>query len=383
MKNSNIFITIKKELRATIRDKKSLLMMILVPMFIPIFVFLFSYMYDVMLNKEDEEVYNLGINYELNDIEKEFVDTLNLGIFNYNSDELQEAYEKGTIDAYLILEDGNYKLYYNAMDTTSNYTGIYARAYLDSYNNYLGQLYLTEVGIDPDTVFSIITYSEEQLTGNSDLINQIILMAFVFAIMAITLTSIYSATDSTAGEKERGTLETLLTFPIKSNHLIIGKYLASVIACVITAIIGIILLLVSLGIAREMFTIYDEVVFNFSALTILLAFIILLGHGLFISGASIAIASFAKTYKEAQSSLTPLSLASIIPMFINILGIEMTPLLSAVPIINHTLLLNDIFNGNINYLNILIMFISTIGCVIFVIYYIVRQYKSEKILFSN
>lgn len=383
MKNSNIFITIKKELRATVRDKKSLLMMILVPMFIPIFVFLFSYMYDVMLNEEDEDVYNLGVNYELNEVEEKLVETLNLVIFYYETDELQSAYEKGTISAYLILEDGNYKLYYNGMDTNSNYTGIYTKAYLDNYNNYLGQLYLVEEGINPESVFSIITYSEEQLVGNSDLINQIILMAFVFAIMAITLTAIYSATDSTAGEKERGTLETLLTFPIKSNHLIIGKYLASVTACIITAIIGIILLLVSLGIARGMFSIYDEVVFNFSSTTIILAFIILVGHGLFISGASIAIASFSKTYKEAQSALTPLSLASIIPMFINILGIEMTPLLSAIPIINHTLLLNDIFNGNINYLNIVIMFVSTIVCVIFVINYIVRQYKSEKILFSN
>lgn len=383
MKNSNIYITIKKELRATIRDKKSLLMMIMVPLFIPLFVFLFSYMYDEMLNDEEKDIYKLGINYELNDIEKEFVNALNLDVSTYEKDNLLEAYENGEISAYLILEDNNYKIYYNQMDTTSNYTGIYTKTYLDSYNNYLAQLYLVEEGINPESVFNIITYSEEQLTGNSDLINQIILMAFVFAIMSITLTSIYSATDSTAGEKERGTLETLLTFPIKNNHLIIGKYLASVIACIITAIIGVILLLISLNIARGMFTIYDEVVLNFSALSIVLAFIILVGHGLFISGASIAIASFSKTYKEAQSALTPLSLVSIIPMFINILGIEMTPILSAIPIINHTLLLNDIFNGNINYLNIIIMFISTIICVVFVINYIVRQYRSEKILFSN
>jgi ABC-type Na+ efflux pump, permease component len=382
MKNSNIFITIKKELRATVRDKKSLLMMFLVPLFIPLFVFLFSYMYDVMLSDEDKDACRLGINYELSDVEKKFTDALNLEITNYKTEELQLAYEKGKIDAYLILEDGNYKLYYNNMDTTSNYSGIYARAYLDSYNNYLGQLYLIEEGINPESVFNIITYSEEQLVGNSDLVNQIILMAFVFAVMAITLTAIYSATDSTAGEKERGTLETLLTFPIKNSHLIIGKYLAGVIACIITAIIGIILLLVSLGIARGMFDIYDEVVFNFNAITILLAFIILVGHALFICGASIAIASFSKTYKEAQSALTPLSLASIIPMFINILEIEMTPILSAIPIINHTLLLNDIFNGNVNYLNIAIMFISTIICVILVIKFIVKQYRSEKILFS-
>ena len=49
----NIKITIKKELRAIIRDKKSLLMMALTPIFIPIFVFLIAYVYDIMTNKEE------------------------------------------------------------------------------------------------------------------------------------------------------------------------------------------------------------------------------------------------------------------------------------------------------------------------------------------
>ena len=48
--------------------------------------------------------------------------------------------------------------------------------------------------------------------------------AFLFIMMAITVSATYPATDTTAGERERGTLETLLTFPIKSKDIIVGKF---------------------------------------------------------------------------------------------------------------------------------------------------------------
>jgi sodium transport system permease protein len=108
----------------------------------------------------------------------------------------------------------------------------------------------------------------------------------------------------------------------------------------------------------------------------------MISYSLFISGLCIAIASFSKTYKEAQSALTPLSMLVMVPMFLNVLGIDMNPVLSLIPIVNHTLLINDIFCDNINILNISIMFISTIVYVIIIIKFITHLYKSEKILFS-
>ena len=67
----NIKITIKKELRAIIRDKKSLLMMALTPLFIPLFVILMAYVYDFM-TREGENIYSVGVNYNLSDIENKF-----------------------------------------------------------------------------------------------------------------------------------------------------------------------------------------------------------------------------------------------------------------------------------------------------------------------
>ena len=104
---------------------------------------------------------------------------------------------------------------------------------------------------------------------------------------------------------------------------------------------------------------------------------------MFISGLSIAIASFSKSYKEAQSMLTPLSFVVMVPMFMDILGIKMNYFFSLIPIINHTLLINQIFIGKIDTLNLLLMFLSTIICIILIIKYLTKLYKSEKILFTN
>lgn len=60
--NNRILITIKKELRGIIRDKKSLMMMLVTPILIPIFILLFSYMYETMLDKDEStNTYNIGV----------------------------------------------------------------------------------------------------------------------------------------------------------------------------------------------------------------------------------------------------------------------------------------------------------------------------------
>ncbi|UKI26373.1 MAG: ABC transporter permease subunit [Bacilli bacterium] len=88
-------------------------------------------------------------------------------------------------------------------------------------------------------------------------------MAITFIIMSITLSSIYTSTDTTAGEKERGTLETILTFPIGRKELVLGKYLAISTSGLITLMIGILLSLISLYYVKKiLFTIYDNVIFN-------------------------------------------------------------------------------------------------------------------------
>ena len=379
---NNIKITIKKELRSVIRDKKSLLMMALTPLFIPIFVILMSYMYETLTSDSKETKYQVGVNYSLNNIEKELLNS-DIEVIKYSSlNDMEDAYKKDKIIAYITKENNSYNIYANSKTENGSMALMYLTSYLDSYNSYLGQNYLLENNIDINKVYNNINYTTNELEGESMFASEVVLMAVTFTIMAITLSSIYASTDSTAGEKERGTLETLLTFPITRKELILGKYLSICISGIITMLIGMILSIVSLFFVKNNFTIYDNVIFNITPNTIVLTIIILLFYTLFISGLCIAIASFTKTFKEAQSALTPISLITCIPMFLSILNINLTSGLNLIPIVNHTIVINDILTGTINTTNILLTIISSVLYITILISVISKIYKSEKILFN-
>lgn len=379
---NNILITLKKELKLIIRDKKTLLMMAITPLFIPIFVILMSYIYEELTVNRDDKTYQIGVNYELSSTERELLsDEVKYTVYS-SSKELKEAYNSNKILAYIVKDNNSYNIYANIQSEDGSMVTSLIANYLDNYNNYLGQSYLVNNNIDLSKVYNNLNYNVTEIKGESIFGNQIILMAITFTIMAITLSCIYTSTDTTAGEKERGTLETILTFPISRKELIFGKYLAISISGIVTLLIGVFLSIVSLYYVKNSFSIYDNVIFNINTITILLTILILLFYTLFISGLCITIASFTKSFKEAQSALTPISLVTCIPMFLEMLNINISGLLSFIPIINHTIVINNILTSSININNILITIISSIIYIIVLLLFINKMYKSEKILFN-
>ena len=354
---NNIIVTLKKELKLIIRDKKSLLMMALTPLFIPIFVILMSYIYEEITTNNEDKKYVVGVNYSLSNIEKELL-SKELDIIYYdNIDNIKKDYDKKKIISYIIKDNNNYNIYTNTQSEDGSMAISYIVSYLDNYNNYLGQSYLIDNNIDLNKVYNNINYNINEIKGESVFGNQIILMAITFIIMSITLSSIYTSTDTTAGEKERGTLETILTFPISRKELVLGKYLAISMSGLITLMIGILLSLISLYYVKNTFTIYDNVIFNINIKTITLIVLILIFYTFFISGICITIASFTKTFKEAQSALTPISLITCVPMFLELLNININGALAFIPIINHTIVVNEIITGTININSIIITII--------------------------
>ncbi len=379
---NNIIVTLKKELKLIIRDKKSLLMMALTPLFIPIFVILMSYIYEEITTNNEDKKYVVGVNYSLSNIEKELL-SKELDIIYYdNIDNIKKDYDKKKIISYIIKDNNNYNIYTNTQSEDGSMAISYIVSYLDNYNNYLGQSYLIDNNINLNKVYNNINYNINEIKGESVFGNQIILMAITFIIMSITLSSIYTSTDTTAGEKERGTLETILTFPISRKELVLGKYLAISMSGLITLMIGILLSLISLYYVKNTFTIYDNVIFNINIKTITLIVLILIFYTFFISGICITIASFTKTFKEAQSALTPISLITCVPMFLELLNININGALAFIPIINHTIVVNEILTGTININSIIITIISSIIYIILLMIFINKMYKSEKILFS-
>ena len=381
MKN-NMFNILKKELREMFRDKKSLSMMLIIPIFIPLLVIGMSALFESQMNMPVTDYNTIGFDYELTDIEKNIIEELEINPVIGTDDDLEEQFQNGEIDLYVTKENNVYTINGDDSDTTT-YASNLVESYFNAYKNYLQREYLASHNVPSDEVLNIIVLEENITAEENFFASYVISYAFFFIMMAITVSATYPATDATAGEKERGTLETLLTFPIKSKDIIIGKFLSVSLSSMITGLLSLILAVISLKIANHMFTIYEGMNLMLSLLSLIFAVIVIISYSFLISGLCIAIASKSKSFKEAQSALTPLTFISFFPSMIAfMMGITTTNLYALIPFINYTLIFTDITSGITNYTHIILMLASTIIIIAIVLKVIIKEYKSEKVLFG-
>ena len=382
MKN-NLWNILKKELRELFRDKKSLAMMLVIPIFIPLLVIGMSALFESQMNVDTEEYNKIGFSYELSEAEESIAKEMDIDVVHGTTKELKEKYEEGNIDLYITKKDNHYTIHSDGSDNSS-YASSLMETYFNTYKEVLQQESLSKQKINPDEILNIITVDDKVVEEDNFFASYIKNYAFLFILMAITVSATYPATDTTAGERERGTLETLLTFPIKSKDIIIGKFLGVTVSSIITGLLSLALAVISLFISKDMFTIYEGVNTMYSLSSIIYAVVVIITYSFFISGLCIAIASTSKTFKEAQSALTPLTFISLFPgMIAFMIGIKTTILISIIPFLNFTTIFTDITAGNINVLHIFLMMLSTVIYISIVFYYIIKQYISEKVLFAK
>ena len=354
---------------------------LIVPFMIPLLVLGMSYLFDSEVNQKQDEYKKIGFSYKLSSEEKEIAKNLKIKIYEDNIDSLKKKYENEKIDLYVVKKDDTYIMMGNDNERTSYATSV-MDVYFQTFKEYLERKNLTSLGIDNNILEPFKVKTKISKTENY-FSNYITTYAFLFIIMAITVSSTYPATDTTAGEKERGTLETLLTFPIKSRDIILGKFLGVSISSIITGMISLILTIISLYIANNSFELYKDVNLMLPVSAYIFVSIIIVAYSLLISGLCIAIASKAKTFKEAQSALTPLTFITFFPgMIALIMNIKLTPVLSLIPFLNYNLIFQDIINNKYDIVNILCMFISTVVVIGIVLKIIIKQYKSERVLFE-
>ena len=380
---SNLGNILKKEMRELFRDRKSLAMMLIIPVFIPLIIIGMSALFESQINKGVEEYNRIGFGYELSQVERELASQMEIEAVQGSPEQLASGYENGEIDLYITKEGNTYTINSDGSDTASYATGL-AERYLEVYRQHLQQEYLAAEGVDPEAVFDILTVEENVIEGDNYFAGYIKNYAFLFIIMAITVSATYPATDTTAGERERGTLETLLTFPVKSRDIIVGKFMGVTVSAAVTGLVSLVLAIIFLIIAKSMFSIYEGVDIMFSPVSIILAIFVILAYSMFISGLCIAVAGRSKTFKEAQSALTPLIFISFFPgMIAFMMGVTGSPLLSIVPFLNFVVVFTDVNNGSVELLDILLMLVSTVAYIAAVLTYVIKQYKSEKVLFAK
>jgi sodium transport system permease protein len=205
----------------------------------------------------------------------------------------------------------------------------------------------------------------------------------LLVILMVLLGAFYPAIDLTAGEKERGTLETLLVTPVERRSIIAGKYL---VVATIAAATG----LLNLGSIGLTILLGFGPVFRAAGLTaavpwssVVLAVAAIIPTALFFAAVMIAVAAVARSFKEAQNLLTPVYMGCMLPaMLAQIPGVQLTPLTAVIPVANVALLTRELIAGRLAPLPVALALLSTIAYTLIALRVAARIYNSERMLFA-
>jgi sodium transport system permease protein len=373
---------VKKEIRDVVRDKKTLIMMIIVPLILyPLMFGTLLMMEDSMMTVDESEYNTIGFAFDIDEAFDTVIEEMEIQKVVGNESELREKFDEGEIDAYITLKDKEFTIYYTEEDMYGQGTLELAYKLIEGYKQAIQSQMLTSEGLIPDEIFNVYTVEVEDISETNAYTEMMLSMVPTFILMTTTLTAIFAAIDMTAGEKERGTLETLLTFPLRKNDIIGGKFFATTICTVISAILGFLSMygvLYYLSSTLESFKGMELLTYR----NFVLALIMFVIYSMLISAIAIAIASKAKSFKEAQNSTQPIAIFSMFPMFFSIMGIKLDNVLSLIPFANVNLLLSDIFSNAVNMQYFVLTIFSNIIFIFIAMKAVIKLFKSDKILFS-
>jgi sodium transport system permease protein len=210
-----------------------------------------------------------------------------------------------------------------------------------------------------------------------------------YAVILLCLTgAMYPAIDLTAGEKERGTIETILSSPISRLDLVLGKFLLVFSASLVSAVLSVTSMGLSfaiLGHSHLMKSSGEQSLnLNLGLTSVVAVFFMALPLAVLFSAVLMTIALFAKTYKEAQSYLTPLTFLVVIPAVASVMpGVELTPKLALIPVLNTSLVCKEIITGTYHWNSIILIFISTCVYALAAIFLAVKMFQREDVLFRS
>jgi ABC-type Na+ efflux pump, permease component len=201
----------------------------------------------------------------------------------------------------------------------------------------------------------------------------------------------HPAIDLTAGEKERGTMETILSSPVSRTHLVLGKFLLVLTASLVTAA----LLVASMGVSFSVLQksrVLDQMSedgepvpqLTLGPAAIASVFVMAVPLAILFSAGLITISLFAKSYKEAQSYIAPLMFLVVVPAVAAMLpGVDLTPKLAIVPLLNVSLLCKELVTGEYHWNYIVLIFASTCIYAAGALYLAVKMFQRESVLFRS
>lgn len=392
----NIIITVmKKELLDLFRDKKTILMAILIPLLM--FPVLFGVMGKAMSKTENDlkKETKIAIVESKESNFSKFIKTQE-GIKVIESGDLEKDIKEGKIYLAIKMPDNfdenidkeivpDIEIIYDNSSQNSLSTYSYIRNYIEMYSKVLVGNRLTNRGIDinilnPIKVIEITTEKEDSGMGK-----------FMLSLMLPLLIVIYSvtgplpaATDLGAGEKERGTLEPLLTTKASRMSLLWGKFLAITIMGVITnaaSIGGLIFTSKQSGSILNL----NGGSYSLSTLTILLIGLFALLTTMVFGAIELAISIYARSFKEASTYLSPLTIIALVPTYATYMidAKNINIIYFNIPLSNVVCIMKEFIAGIYNPLHIALTLGWTIIYIIASIMFARFMFSRESVIFRT
>lgn len=370
-----IFTIFKKELKDTLRDRRTLIAMIIIPILVfPLILGLMTTISKSFAESQKEKEFKIGI-YSENQ-QNLFVELLasapeHIGkkelIFYADSLAFNELIKDDSLQIAFVLPSD-----FNAQEETGSSnkirvlyqeTNIGAKQRSEAYVNYVKEQLLTnrlaKRSIDPSLI-QPLDVEYKNLSSDKEMVGKFVggFLPYLFIIFGF-IGCMYPAIDLFTGEKERKTLETLLTAPIARWKILVGKMGVVVVSGIAAASFA----LFGLFLALEVFQLVEdpkllEVIRSILSLKFIgMLYLLLLPLTIFFAGVLIPVTVSAKTFKEAQSILTPLNFVIILPALVGFLpNIELNVVTALIPIVNIVLSTKELVAETLNPLLMLLTF---------------------------
>lgn len=350
-----IGLIFRKEIMNAVRDRRVLIATVIIPLLVLPLVTMLPMM---MIGKKEHEAQERPSSIVLTGLAyPEFEKALRAtGRFTFGtSDSLSRQVRQGRIDAGIEVaalpqdrQSAQVKVLFDATRTESRAAADKVKLVIADLSRQLvsRQVDTTKVNLNPVQAIPLNVSSEREMAGFF-----IGMLVGMMGIIGLINGGMVMAIDSTAGEKDRKTLEVLLAAPIPRRAIVLGKYLATV----ATAMVSVVLMTTGYGVSfviglRSLGGVTEfgngALVISLPAVAVIM--LVMLVTAGFIAALEIAVSIFARTYREAQSYLTPLSIIAVIPVvFMQTMSSNPNPALFYVPLLNAMLVVRELLMGAI------------------------------------
>ena len=392
-------VIFKKEFLDTVRDRRTIMLMIVVPLLVfPLIMGIFTKLSVSQRQKAAEKELNVALITHGNaaGFKSILMERKDMKIDeSVNEADIEQLIKDNKLDFAIVFESdfdiktsqkesGSVKIHFRS----SQENRIAKRRINDVLDKFekellgkrLAELNLEKSFIEPIKVENVDIATVKQKIGEA--IGGF--LPYIFIIFCF-MGAMYPAIDLGAGEKEKSTIETLLTSPTSRMQIVTGKFLVITAAGLISALVSIGGLYIAVKTAVKIPDhILDALLKIVAPSSILLMLSLLIPLCVFFAALLLSLSIYAKSFKEAQSIMTPLNLVVILPAILGMLpGIKLTVGTAMIPILNVCLATKDIISGTIQPGLLVVVYLSLFVLAALSLLFCTRWFNREDVIFRG